>query len=65
MLGFRYYMDVIGLDATIVKGKPRPPADPEPEAKESPVFISSNRTIEMDDIPMTAVKEPGARLQFG
>ncbi len=65
ILGFRYYMDVIGLDATIVKGSHGRLPTPGQEAKESPVFISSNRSIEMDEIPMTAVKELALRLQFG
>ncbi len=64
-LGFRYYMDVIGLDASIVKGSHGRLPTPRQEAREAPVFISSNRSIEMDDIPMTAVKELALRLQFG
>ena len=63
-LGFRYYMDVIGLDASIVKGSHgRLPAAGR-EATEGPVFISSSRTIERDTIPMTAVKQMLLDLQM-
>lgn len=64
-LGFRYYMDVIGLDATIVKGSHGRLPTPGKEAQEGPVFISSSRSIETDTIPMTAVKEMLLKLQFG
>jgi predicted AlkP superfamily pyrophosphatase or phosphodiesterase len=63
-LGFRYYMDVIGLDASIVKGSHGRLPTPGQEETESPIFISSSRDIEMDDIPMTAVKDLMLRLQF-
>jgi predicted AlkP superfamily pyrophosphatase or phosphodiesterase len=63
-LGFRYYMDVIGLDARIVKGSHGRLPTPGREPREAPVFISSNRAIECDDIPMTAVKDLALRLQF-
>lgn len=65
MLGFRYYMDVIGFDANIVKGSHGRLPTPGHESNESPVFISSSRTIETDEIPMTAVKSLALRLQFG
>ncbi len=64
-LGFRYYMDVIGLDATIVKGSHGRLPTPGKETKEAPVFISSNRAIETDEIPLTAVKQLALQLQFG
>lgn len=63
-LGFRYYMDVIGLDASPVKGSHGRLPTPGQELREAPVFISSNRDIEIDEIPMTAVKELALRLQF-
>ncbi len=65
LLGFRYYMDVIGLDATIVKGSHGRLATSGREAAEGPVFVSSSKTIEQDSIPMTAVKDMLLRLQFG
>lgn len=64
-LGFRYYMDVIGLDASIVKGSHGRVPTPGKETQEGPVFISSSRAIETDTIPMTAVKEMLLKLQFG
>lgn len=64
-LGFRYYMDVIGLDATLVKGSHGRLPTPGDEGREAPVFISSSRDIETDEIPMTAVKDLSLRLQFG
>lgn len=63
-LGFRYYMDVIGLDATIVKGSHGRLPTPGREAQEAPVFISSSCAIERDEIPMTAVKDLALQLQF-
>lgn len=64
LLGFRYYMDVIGLDATLVKGSHGRLPTPGHETSEAPVFISSSRAIETDDLPMTRVKELALQLQF-
>ena len=64
-LGFRYYMDVIGLDARIVKGSHGRLPAPGREAADGPVFISSSRTIETDQILMTSVKDMLLKLQFG
>ncbi len=64
-LGFRYYMDVIGLDAGIVKGSHGRLPTPGRETEDGPVFICSSRAIETDQVPMTAVKEMLLRLQFG
>ena len=64
-LGFRYYMDVIGLDATIVKGSHGRLPEVGQEATDGPVFISSSRAIETDKIPMTSVKDMLLKLQFG
>lgn len=63
-LGFRYYMDVIGLDASIVKGSHGRLPTPGQEAKEAPVFICSDKASERDEIPMTAVKDIALRMQF-
>ncbi|MGQ0637295.1 MAG: alkaline phosphatase family protein [Planctomycetaceae bacterium] len=64
-LGFRYTMDVIGLEASVVKGSHgRLPAEGH-ETEEGPVFISSSREIEREVIPLTAVKDLLLRLQFG
>lgn len=63
-LGFRYYMDVIGLDASIIKGSHGRLPTPGQESRESPVLICSRRDLEVDDIPMTAVKNIALKMQF-
>ncbi|QDU79248.1 Type I phosphodiesterase / nucleotide pyrophosphatase [Polystyrenella longa] len=63
-LGFRYYMDMIGLDAGLVKGSHGRLPSAGKEESEGPVLISSSRKIERDQIPMTAVKEMMLQLQF-
>jgi len=64
VLGYRYYMDVIGLDASIVKGSHGRLPAPGRETSEAPVFICSSKSIEQDDIPMCSVKDLLLRLQF-
>ena len=64
LMGFRYYMDVISLDATLIQGTHGRLPTPGKEASEAPVFISSSRKIERDEIPMTAVKQMVLDLQF-
>lgn len=64
LLGFRYYMDVIGLDASIVKGSHGRLPTRGREVSEAPVFICSSRQIECDDVPMTSVKDTLLQLQF-
>ncbi|MCA9018939.1 MAG: alkaline phosphatase family protein, partial [Planctomycetaceae bacterium] len=65
ILGFRYYMDLTSLDATLVKGSHGRLPLPGKEEAEAPVFICSSKAIERDEIPMTAVKEMLLELQFG
>ena len=64
-LGFRYYMDVIGLDASIVRGSHGRLPTPGHEAAEGAVFLCSSRAIERDNIAMTDVKDLLLQLQFG
>ncbi|QDT40656.1 Type I phosphodiesterase / nucleotide pyrophosphatase [Gimesia alba] len=64
-LGFRYYMDLTSLDANLVKGSHGRLPTPGKEETEAPVFISSSKMIERDEIPMTVVKELLLELQFG
>lgn len=64
LLGFRYYMDLIGLDATIVRGSHGRMPEAGCEASEGPVFVCSSKAIERDAIAMTDVKELLLRLQF-
>ncbi len=63
-LGFRYTMDVIGLDASVIRGSHGRLPTPGKEASEGPVFVCSSRAIERDEVPMTAVKEMLLALQF-
>src|SRR6185295_18467379 len=56
-LGFRYTMDVIGLDASVIRGSHGRLPTPGKEASEGPVFVCSSRTIERDQIAMTEVKD--------
>jgi len=65
LLGFRYYMDVIGTDASIVRGSHGRLPTPGKEAAESPVLICSKKTLEFDELPMTGVKDLLLRQQFG
>ncbi len=63
-LGFRYLMDVIGLDATIVRGTHGRLPTPGREASEAPIFISSSKAIEQDHLALTDVKSLLLRLLF-
>ena len=63
-LGFRYYMDVIGLDASIVRGSHgRVPAIDKLES-EGAVLISSSKVIERDGFDLADVKSAALDLQF-
>jgi predicted AlkP superfamily pyrophosphatase or phosphodiesterase len=64
-LGFRYYMDLIGLDASIVRGSHGRLPSLGGETREGPVFICSSAVIERDHIEMPSVKELLLKLQFG
>ena len=64
-LGFRYLMDVIGLDPTVVKGSHGRLSEPGREETDSPVFICSSREIEAAGIAVTEVKKQLLQLQFG
>lgn len=64
-LGLRYYMDVISLDATLVKGSHGRLPTPGREDHEAPVLISSSTAIECDAIDMIDVKSMMLQLQFG
>lgn len=65
LLGFRYYMDVIGLDASIIRGSHGRLPVAGRELTDGPTFICSSRAIERDAIAMTDVKEMLLKLQFG
>ncbi|MEX0711418.1 MAG: nucleotide pyrophosphatase/phosphodiesterase family protein [Pirellulales bacterium] len=61
-LGLRYYMDVIGLDASVVRGSHGRLPEAGSESSQGPVFVSSSKAIEQDAIAMTEVKELLLRL---
>ncbi|MFM9960474.1 MAG: alkaline phosphatase family protein [Planctomycetaceae bacterium] len=65
LLGFRYYMDVIGLDASIVRGSHGRLPTPGFESREAPVFVCSSKGIETDRLAMDGVKAALLKLQFG
>ena len=65
LAGFRYNMDVIGLDAQIVRGSHGRLPDSGKENSEGPVFVCSSKSIERDSIAMTDVKQMLLQLQFG
>ncbi len=63
-LGFRYLMDVIGLDASVVRGSHGRLPTPGREDSEGPVFICSSREIECENVDMLDVKRMLLDLQF-
>ena len=65
LLGFRYYMDVIGLDASVVRGSHGRLPDPNAMDAQAPVFICSNRTVQQDSITACDVHDLMLQLQFG
>ncbi|MEQ9407886.1 MAG: alkaline phosphatase family protein [Fuerstiella sp.] len=65
LLGFRYYMDVIGLQAEIVRGSHGRLPDAGREESDGPVFMSSTRRVERDGIHVRDVRDLILQLQFG
>ncbi len=65
LMGFRYYMDLIGLDATIVKGSHGRLPDADRMESDGPVFLCNSRQIERDDIHAKDVRDLILNLQFG
>ncbi len=65
ILGFRYYMDLIGLDATIVKGSHGRLPDANRLESDGPVFLSSSSGCERDSIQAADVRDLILELQFG
>ena len=64
LLGFRYYMDVIGLDASIVKGSHGRLPEQQRMESDAPVFLCSDRDVEKDSLKVTDVHDLMLRLQF-
>lgn len=65
LLGFRYYMDVIGLDASVVRGSHGRLPDSHQLETDAAVFICGNSSIETDTIHVTDVRDSILNLQFG
>lgn len=65
MCGFRYYMDMIGLDASIVKGSHGRLPDPNQMESQAPVFICSSTSVQQDSIQACDVHDAILKLQFG
>lgn len=65
VLGFRYYMDVIGLKAEVVRGSHGRLPDAGRLEKDGPVFLCSSRAVERDNLRAPDVRNLLLRLQFG
>ncbi|HAD60942.1 MAG TPA: alkaline phosphatase family protein [Planctomycetaceae bacterium] len=65
LLGFRYYMDLIGLDASVVRGSHGRVPEPDRIESDGPVCLCSNAQLERDDIRVTDIRDLILRLQFG
>ncbi|MFM8725303.1 MAG: alkaline phosphatase family protein, partial [Planctomycetaceae bacterium] len=65
LLGFRYYMDVIGLRAEVVQGSHGRLPDVGREHSDGPVFLCSSRAAERDQIRAVDVRDLLLQLQFG
>jgi predicted AlkP superfamily pyrophosphatase or phosphodiesterase len=65
MLGFRYYMDVIGLKAEVVRGSHGRLPDADQLDHEGPVLISSRADMERDRVHVCDVKDMILNLEQG
>ncbi|MCH2201556.1 MAG: alkaline phosphatase family protein [Fuerstiella sp.] len=63
-LGFRYYMDLTGLDASIVKGSHGRLPDESQLDSDSAVFLCSNRAVEQDSVKATDIRDLILDLQY-
>ena len=64
MLGFRYYMDLIGLNAKVVRGSHGRLPDADRMESDGPVFVCGNRSVERDTIHVCDVRDLILNLQF-
>ncbi len=64
LLGFRYYMDLVGLDASVVKGSHGRLPDQQRLESDAPVFLCSNRAVQKDSLKATDVRDLMLQLQF-
>lgn len=65
LLGFRYYMDMIGLDAGLVRGSHGRLPDENRLEQDGPVFICSSKRLERDELHAIDVRNLLLQLQFG
>ncbi len=65
ILGFRYYMDVIGLQAEVVKGSHGRLPDAEHQATDGPVLLCSDRSVERESFHACDVRDLILQLQGG
>lgn len=65
LLGFRYYMDVIGLKAEVVRGSHGRLPDADQLEHEGPVLISSRKEIERDRVHVCDVRDMILNLEQG
>ncbi len=63
-LGFRYYMDMIGLDAGVVRGSHGRLPDRDRMETDAPVLICSSKRAERDDLHARDVRNLILQLQF-
>lgn len=63
-LGFRYYMDVIGLNAEIVRGSHGRLPDASRMESDAPVLICSDKSAERDKLHVCDVQNLILSLQF-
>ncbi|MEZ6040230.1 MAG: alkaline phosphatase family protein [Planctomycetaceae bacterium] len=64
MMGFRYYMDVIGLDADVIRGSHGRLPDSDRMESDAPVFICSRKSMERDGLHVRDVRNLLLQLQF-
>lgn len=64
ILGFRYYMDLIGLNAEVVKGSHGRVPSPDRAEKDGPVLVCSNSKLQSDTIHAKDVRDLILDLQF-
>lgn len=64
-LGFRYYMDLIGLDASVVRGSHGRLPDSDRLESDGAVVICSDGRLESDNFRATDVRDLILELQFG
>ena len=65
LAGFRYYMDVIGLDASIIRASHGRLPDASRMDSDAPVFVCSQKSLEQPVLHVRDVRNLLLQLQFG